>query len=112
MSALHSEHAWNRGNADDEGVIAAIGGGGKKSPNKRARAWSPRVLVLQASDDRPSDYNAIMNCAFAAIKHRIIVDGCFLRCDDTNASSAFLEQTCDLTNGLFLVSAAREPSRR
>ena len=104
VSALHSEHAWNRGNADDEGVVAAIGGSGKKLSSKRARAWSPRALVIQASDDRPSDYNAIMNCAFASVKHRVVVDGCFLRCDDTNASSSFLEQTCDLTGGLFLVS--------
>mmetsp|Transcript_18013 Transcript_18013/g.44508 ORF Transcript_18013/g.44508 Transcript_18013/m.44508 type:complete len:354 (-) Transcript_18013:4023-5084(-) len=112
VSALHSEHAWNRGNADDEGVIAAIGGSGKKASNKRARAWSPRTLVIQASDDRPSDYNAIMNCAFASVKHRVVVDGCFLRCDDTNASSAFLEQTCDLTGGLFLpLSAAAQANK-
>ena len=103
VSALHSEHPWNRGNGDDEGVIQQIGGGGRKSSNRRSRAWSPRVLVIQASDDRPSDYNAIMNCAFASVKHRVVVDGCFLRCDDTNSSSAFLEQTCDLTGGLFLV---------
>ena len=105
VSAMRAEHSWNRGNADDEGVIAAIGGGGgKKKAGRKTRAWSPRILMLQASDDRAGDYNAIMNCAFAAVKHQIVVDGCFLRCDGRNTSSAFLEQTCDLTGGLFLVS--------
>jgi transcription initiation factor TFIIH subunit 3 len=103
VSALHAGNAWNRGNVDDEGVIAAIAGSGKKKTARKARAWSPRVLMIQASDDRPGDYNAIMNCAFASVKHQIVVDGCFLRCDDTNKSSALLEQTCDLTGGLFLV---------
>lgn len=103
VSALNTGPAWNRGNADDEGVVAAIGGGGKKKSARKTRAWAPRVLMIQASDDRPGDYNAIMNCAFASVKHQIIVDGCFLRCDHTNKSSALLEQTCDLTGGLFLV---------
>eukprot|EP00980_Cylindrotheca_fusiformis_P007864 scaffold1669_cov129-Cylindrotheca_fusiformis.AAC.75 len=102
VSALHTGHAWNRGNADDEGVIAAIGGGGKRKSSRKSRAWSPRVLMIQASDDKPGDYNAVMNCAFASVKHQIIVDGCFLRCDDENKSSALLEQTCDLTGGLFM----------
>lgn len=101
VSALHDDHVWNRGNADDEGVITAIGGGKKKS-TKKARAWSPRVLLIQASDDRPGDYNALMNCAFAAVKHQIVVDGCFIPCTGGSKSSAFLEQTCDLTGGLFL----------
>ena len=105
VSALRADHSWNRGNADDEGVIAAIGGGGgKKKVGRKTRAWSPRVLMIQASDDRAGDYNAIMNCAFAAVKHQVVVDGCFLRCDGRNTTSAFLEQTCDLTGGLFLVS--------
>jgi hypothetical protein len=104
---MHTNHSWDRGNTDDEGVIAAIGGGGKKKLNKKAKAWSPRVLMIQASDDRAGDYNAIMNCAFASVKHHIVVDGCFLRSDGkNNASSPFLEQTCDLTGGLFLVSLA------
>lgn len=46
VSALHDSHIWNRGNADDEGVITAMSGTGgkKKSSSKKARAWSPRVL--------------------------------------------------------------------
>jgi transcription initiation factor TFIIH subunit 3 len=101
VSALQSGSAWHRTNADDEGVLTAIGGGKKKS-NRKSRAWSPRLLMIQASDDRPSDYNAIMNCAFASVKHQIVVDGCFLPCPGGSKTSAFLEQTCDLTGGVFL----------
>ena len=102
VSAIQSDHAWNRGNADDEGVIAAIGGGGKKKSSKLMRAWSPRILLIQASDDRPTDYNAIMNCSFAAVKYQVVVDGCFIPCTGGAKSSALLEQTCDLTGGVFL----------
>ena len=106
VSALNDDHVWNRGNADDEGVISAIGAGGKgKKSSRKARAWSPRLLLIQASDDRPSDYNAIMNCAFASVKHQVVVDGCFIPGAGAGKaeSSAYLEQACDLTGGLFLV---------
>lgn len=102
VSALHDSHMWNRGNADDEGVITAMASGGKKKSNKKARAWSPRILLVQASDDRSSDYNALMNCAFAAKKLQVVVDGCFIPSPGGSKSSAFLEQTSDLTGGLFL----------
>ncbi len=104
VSALQDSQIWNRGNADDEGVITAMGtvGGKKKSSSKRARAWSPRILLVQVSEDRPADYNALMNCAFAAKKLQIVVDGCFIPSPSGNKSSAFMEQTCDLTGGLFL----------
>jgi transcription initiation factor TFIIH subunit 3 len=108
VSALHDSHVWNRGNADDEGLITAIAaaasssGGGKKKSTKKSRAWSPRILLVQASDDRPGDYNATMNCAFASKKLQVVVDGCFIPSTGGSKSSAFLEQTCDLTNGLFV----------
>jgi transcription initiation factor TFIIH subunit 3 len=102
VSALRDSHIWNRGNGDDEGVMSAIGVGGKKKSSKKATTWSPRVLLIQASDDRPSDYNALMNCTFAAKKLQIVVDGCFIPSPSGSKSSAFLEQTCDLTGGLFL----------
>lgn len=101
VSALQRGGVWHRTNADDQGVLTAIGGSGKKKSSKTARAWSPRILLVQASDDRPNDYNAIMNCAFAAVKHQIVVDGCFIPCSGAK-TSAFLEQTCDLTGGVFL----------
>jgi transcription initiation factor TFIIH subunit 3 len=103
VSALQSNNTWNRANTDDEGVISAIGGGSKKKSNKKVnRAWSPRVFLIQASDDRTGDYNAIMNCSFAAVKHQIVVDGCFIPTIGGGKTSAFLEQTCDLTGGVFL----------
>lgn len=114
VSALHDSQIWNRGNADDEGVISAIGGagGGKKKSSKKARAWSPRVLLIQASDDRPNDYNAIMNCAFAAKKLRIVVDGCFIPSPGGSKSSSFLEQTCDLSGGLYLAPSGAAQANR
>ncbi|KAG7338233.1 transcription factor Tfb4 [Nitzschia inconspicua] len=109
VSALHDHHSWNRGNRDDDGVIAALGGGtsGKK-PSHKNRVWSPRVLLLQASDDRPSDYNAMMNCAFAAVKQQILVDACFILSPSERASksSSYLEQTCDMTGGLLSTPSA------
>jgi transcription initiation factor TFIIH subunit 3 len=102
VSALHDSQIWNRGNADDEGLITAMAAGGRKKSAKKSRAWSPRILLVQASDDRPGDYNAFMNCAFAAKKLQVVVDGCFIPSPGGSKSSAFLEQTCDLTSGLFL----------
>jgi transcription initiation factor TFIIH subunit 3 len=75
--------------------------GSKKKKNTTAQsAWAPRIFMIQASNDRGSDYNAMMNCAFAAVKHQVMVDACYLRLG--KESSPFLEQVCDLTGGLFL----------
>jgi transcription initiation factor TFIIH subunit 3 len=118
VSALSDDPSrWYLNRSDDEGVVAMMGGGRSYSKLRegeaaadaaaaaaRARSWSPRVLILQASDDRSQDYNAMMNCAFAAAKHGIAIDGCFLAsaASGAPASSAFLEQACDLTSGIFL----------
>eukprot|EP00535_Pseudo-nitzschia_heimii_P003758 CAMPEP_0197173962 /NCGR_PEP_ID=MMETSP1423-20130617/689_1 /TAXON_ID=476441 /ORGANISM="Pseudo-nitzschia heimii, Strain UNC1101" /LENGTH=346 /DNA_ID=CAMNT_0042622845 /DNA_START=53 /DNA_END=1089 /DNA_ORIENTATION=+ len=103
VSALRNQDSWSRGDGNDEGVITALsGGGGAGAKNNKGRAWSPRVLLIQASDDRPSDYNAFMNCAFASIKQNVVVDGCFIPFRGGAQSSPYLEQTCDLTGGLFL----------
>jgi transcription initiation factor TFIIH subunit 3 len=104
VSALRDHHSWNRGNADDAGVITALSGGGDglKKASHKSRAWSPRIFLIQASDDRSSDYNAFMNCAFAAVKQNVVVDGCFIPVLGGAKSSAYLEQTCDMTGGLFL----------
>ena len=98
LSALSEDRFLQR--ADDEGVVALMGNKKKKS-NTAQSAWSPRIMIVQASEDRGPDYNAVMNCAFAAVKHQISVDGCFLTAGKP-ASSAFLEQVCDLTGGVFL----------
>lgn len=101
VSALKNDQYLTR--SEDDGVIALIGNKKpKKSANKQASAWSPRILLIQASDDRSRDYNAFMNCAFAAIKQNIVVDACFLSSGGKTSSSAFLEQACDLTGGVFL----------
>jgi transcription initiation factor TFIIH subunit 3 len=108
VSALHDHHSWNRGNGDDDGVITALSGGGggeSKKKSQKARAWSPRIVLIQASDDRPADYNAFMNCAFAAVKQNIVVDCCYLPINkdakDEEGNSAYLLQTSDMTGGLY-----------
>jgi len=106
VSAVQSEHFLG-GSGNDGGVLAMIGGGdssNKKKP-KKANAWSPRILLVQASEDRSRDYNAFMNCAFAAVKHNVVVDGCFIPSGggpSAPTSSAFVEQACDLSSGVFL----------
>jgi len=103
VSALRNEDSWSRGNGNDEGVITALSGSvGGGAKNNKGRAWSPRILLIQASNDRPSDYNAFMNCAFASVKQNVVVDGCFIPVRGGTLSSPYLEQTCDLTGGLFL----------
>jgi transcription initiation factor TFIIH subunit 3 len=110
VSALSTAHYMER--AEDEGVIALMNNHQKNSKHqrtagstssRRSAAWSPRILLVQASADRSRDYNAFMNCAFSAAKHHITVDGCYLSTElSSSASSAFLEQACDLTGGVFL----------
>ena len=95
---------------DDDGVVSLMGGGSKQGRKRRsatttaAGAWSPRILLIQASADRSRDYNAFMNCAFASMKLGVVLDGCYIPSgmskDDKN--SAFLEQTCDRTGGIYL----------
>ena len=103
VSALHHEHYLDR--VDDQGVVALMSNKKKGStattnaPNYKS-AWSPRILLIQASEDRARDYNAVMNCAFACNKNQIVVDGCYLP-KSKEESSAFLEQVCDLTGGVY-----------
>lgn len=71
---------------------------------RRARGmFSPRILIVQASEDCSLDYNAFMNCVFAAIKKDVVIDGCFLPSitKDCPKTSTFLEQACDRTGGVF-----------
>lgn len=101
VSALHTSSELFR--KDDDGIVSLMGGSKRKS-SKKAGSWSSRILVVQASNDRSKDYNAFMNCTFAAIKHNIVVDGCFipsgLQKDPKNSS--FLEQACDRADGVYL----------
>jgi transcription initiation factor TFIIH subunit 3 len=120
ISALHSTvsaaHQQADGTSSNSVPILALSGkttGGanssSNSSNQQQRhhsggpkgSLSPRMLLIQASDDRSRDYNAMMNCAFAASKQQIVVDGCYLGMK-SDQSSSFLEQACDLTGGIFL----------
>ena len=87
------------------------GGGRKGGSRDRRRAAggggdvpSPRILVVQASEDRPGDYNAFMNGTFAAAKAGVVIDGCFIPSGipQQSAKSPYLEQACDRTGGIFL----------
>jgi transcription initiation factor TFIIH subunit 3 len=88
---------------DDEGVVSLMGGSKRKKTHK-AGAWSSRILLVQASNDRSNDYNAFMNCAFAAVKHSIVIDGCFIPSSmgKDPKNSSFLEQACDRAGGVYL----------
>jgi transcription initiation factor TFIIH subunit 3 len=110
VSALQQPHYLER--AEDEGVVAMMETSASSNYNSSRHAnsksaWSPRILLIQASEDRARDYNAFMNCAFAAKKENITVDGCFLTASTnpkdptTSSSSRFLEQVCDLTGGVY-----------
>eukprot|EP00979_Chaetoceros_neogracilis_P009560 scaffold2184_cov266-Chaetoceros_neogracile.AAC.19 len=71
---------------------------------RRARGMlSPRMLIVQASEDCTLDYNAFMNCVFAANKSDVIIDGCFISSitKDCPKTSTFLEQASDRTGGVF-----------
>ena len=48
--------------------------------------------------------NAFMNCAFAAVKHSIVIDGCFIPSSmgKDPKNSSFLEQACDRAGGVYL----------
>jgi len=112
VSALRDHDSWSRRNGNDEGVITALSGSGGSNTgkNNKGRAWSPRILLIQASDDRPSDYNAFMNCVFASVKQSVVVDGCFIvESNHGTQTSPYLEQTCDLTGGLL--SKPKGPSQ-
>lgn len=61
---------------------------------------SPRILIVQSSPDRTSDYNAFMNCVFAASNLSVTIDGCFVPASN-NDTSPFLEQACDRTGGVY-----------
>lgn len=95
---------------DDDGVVSLMGGSAKKRKSGKAGAWSSRILIVQASDDRSQDYNAFMNCAFAAMKHNVVLDGCFIPSNNTKndpMNSSFLEQACDRAEGVYLAPSKR-----
>lgn len=88
---------------DDDGVVSLMGGS-KRKKTAKAGAWSSRIIMVQASNDRSKDYNAFMNCAFAAVKHNVVIDGCFIPSNmgKDPKNSSFLEQACDRAEGVYL----------
>jgi transcription initiation factor TFIIH subunit 3 len=76
VSALYHDPSTLVVTNDDKDVISLIGNN-NASTSKRRNAiqsgyWSPRILLIQASNDRSQDYNAFMNCTFAAVKQNIV----------------------------------------
>lgn len=57
-----------------------------------------RILIIQGTDDAPSQYIPMMNCIFSAQKIGVLVDACVL----SKSKSMFLQQATDLTNGSYL----------
>ena len=103
VSALSSGGPARRG--DDEGVLALMGGDGPSRPSDGGEGRPcARALVIQASPDRTSDYNALMNCAFASSKSSVVIDGCFIPSGlrDEPRTSPVLRQVVDLTGGVYL----------
>ncbi len=90
--------------ANKEGESAIKHATEERLAQRRARGMiSPRILIVQSSEDNTLDYNAFMNCVFAANKNDIIMDGCFMPSGISTQpkTSTFLEQACDRTGGIF-----------
>jgi len=69
----------------------------------------PRMLVLHASPDSPSQHLATMNAVFAAQKLRVLIDTVLLH---ANEDSMLLQQAAFLTGGLYLRAAPNTPMQR
>lgn len=65
----------------------------------------PRILVVHASADAPTQHLPAMNCVFAAQKLGVLIDAVLLGSDD----SMLLQQAAHLTGGLYL--RPDEPTR-
>ena len=108
---------------EDAGILSMISNGGRSGTNnnntnsaeqrraqRRARGMlSPRIMILQASEDNTLDYNAFMNCVFCANKNDVVIDGCFIPsgAKDQPDTSTFLEQACDQTGGVYSTPSGR-----
>lgn len=91
-------------NLNREGEGATSYATEQRLAQRRARGLlSPRMLIVQASEDCTLDYNAFMNCVFAANKSDVVIDGCYMPSlgDNFPPTSTFLEQATDRTGGVF-----------
>mmetsp|Transcript_5375 Transcript_5375/g.6884 ORF Transcript_5375/g.6884 Transcript_5375/m.6884 type:complete len:397 (+) Transcript_5375:73-1263(+) len=104
---------------EDDGILSMISSGNidgsskknnaheKRMAHRRARGMpSPRIMIIQASEDNTLDYNAFMNCVFCANKNDVVIDGCFLPISQRDTST-FLEQACDRTGGVYSTPRAK-----
>jgi hypothetical protein len=107
---------------EDAGILSMISSGGMtgttnnsnsvehRRAQRRARGMlSPRIMILQASEDNAVDYNAFMNCVFCANKNDVVIDACFIASGtkDQPDTSTFLEQACDQTGGVYSTPKGR-----
>ena len=107
---------------EDTGILSMISTGAlasstssknaseQRMAQRRARGFlSPRIFILQASEDNTLDYNAFMNCVFCANKNDIVIDGCFIASGAKGQpdTSTFLEQACDRTGGVYSTPKGR-----
>ena len=58
----------------------------------------PRVLVLTASTELPSQYIPIMNCIFSMQKANVLIDALVV----SDGDCSFLQQAADITNAVYL----------
>jgi len=105
LSMIESSHSNKKTNNNSTNSSRGGMGGDSAAHDIRAARGVPssRILVLQATSDRTKDYNALMNCTFAAAKGEILIDGCFFPMGvGKKETSTFLEQACDRTGGVYL----------
>ena len=62
------------------------------------RQTLPRVLVLSATRDLPSQYIPVMNCIFSFQKAEVLVDSFVV----AHGDCALLQQAADITSGVYL----------
>ena len=105
-----------------EGETAGSSGAASSDANvSGSNRVLPHILVLQTSPDNSADYNAAMNCAFAAKKDGIQIDAIYitslkevmeedaLNLTDDDNDSTLLHQVTDLTEGIYMLPPGGKP---
>ncbi|KNC73418.1 hypothetical protein SARC_14025 [Sphaeroforma arctica JP610] len=79
-----------------------------KSHWKIGRDLAARVIVVNASPDYAAQYMSVMNCIFAAVKQKVVIDACSLN-THKGTTSGFLQQATEITGGLHMSIKMSEP---
>eukprot|EP00960_Hanusia_phi_P034425 751054-Hanusia_phi.AAC.6 len=66
--------------------------------SQKVNRMLPRVLVLTASTELPSQYIPIMNSIFSMQKANVLIDALVV----SDSDCSFLQQAADITNGVYL----------